>query len=48
MELTIVAAYVKNCHVNHGIMRFTLNLATYSGSLSAPIPVYQEVDQVAI
>lgn len=45
MEPTNVAAYVKNCHVRHGILGFTLNLTTYSGFLSAPIPVYQEVDQ---
>lgn len=38
-------AYVKNCRVKRGILGFTLTLTTYSGYLSAPIPVYQEVDQ---
>lgn len=45
MEPTNVAVYLKNCSVKHGILGFTMNLTTYSSYLSAPIPVYQDVDQ---
>lgn len=37
--------YVKDCHVNHGILGFTQNLNTYLGYLSAPITGCQEMDQ---